>query len=248
LTNTSHGFDEKGIRRVIKATRYVEGIPTHRETADYGTGTSSRRIVVRLEVRDSTDKWKVSEWTQVRRLEDGTYEDQPNGLTHETSSLPLLERNSLETFRADATNGDVVVIHRECLYTDEDEVSACWVFDAPPARFTARITAVSGSFPAWSYTVQRVVSYNSAGTGAARAVTDGVNLTALNGFELVTGTAPYTHATGITITNATTGVVNSGSCLIQAIGVGAVVDVDTIPDSSGGGVTYIFKVPNSAED
>lgn len=113
--------------------------------------------------------------------------------------------------------------------------------------FLARITAVSGSYPKWTYTVQRVIAYDSTLTGAARAVTDGTNLTACNGFELVTGTAPYTHATGVTISNATDGTVNSGSCKIKAIGVGALVYVTPVFNADPVTVTYLFSAANSAQ-
>jgi hypothetical protein len=120
----------------------------------------------------------------------------------------------------------------------------------PPvyASFLARITGVSGSFPKWTYTVQRLTAYDASLTGAARAVTDGDSLTAYNGFELVTGTAPYTHAAGVTISNATDGSVNSGSCKIKSIAVGAVVWVVPVFNASAdGSVTYLFSVPNSAQ-
>lgn len=112
--------------------------------------------------------------------------------------------------------------------------------------FFARITNVSGSFPLFTYTGQRVIGYDSTLTGSARAVTDGEDKTLVNGFELVTGTAPYTHAVGVTISNATTGVVNSGSCVIKAIGIGAVVWVEPFTSSSGD-ITYLFSAPNSAQ-
>lgn len=119
--------------------------------------------------------------------------------------------------------------------------------DGRPGGFLAKVTAVAGSFPKWDYTVRRVVKYDSTLSGAARAVTDTTDLTAYNGFELVTGTAPYTHADGVTISNATDGNVNSGSCKIKSIGVGAVVYVTPISNATGDDVTYLFSVPNSAQ-
>lgn len=114
---------------------------------------------------------------------------------------------------------------------------------APP--FKARITAVAGSFPQWTYTVQRVVYYDSTKTAAAKWVTDGNNLTAANGAEFA-GTAPYTYGNGVLITNATTGAVNSASCVIQPIGVGGIVDVTECADQNGASV-YVFPAMNSAQ-
>jgi hypothetical protein len=110
----------------------------------------------------------------------------------------------------------------------------------------ARITAQGGSFPDFTYTTQRIIGYNSALTGAARWVTDGIDLPSVNGFEQVTGTPPYTHATGVTITDID-GTVNGGDCMIRPIGVGAIVQLYSIPTSAGDALVYIFSAPNSAQ-
>lgn len=132
---------------------------------------------------------------------------------------------------------------------------------APPRRgpryvgndeFLARITAVSGSFPTWSYTVQRVTSYNSANSNAAKWVTNGTNITAKNGMEFG-GTAPYTYGNGVTVANASTGAVatafggsTASTCLIRSIAVGALVWVSPLLDENGSAV-YVFNAANSAQ-
>lgn len=117
---------------------------------------------------------------------------------------------------------------------------------ATATSFLARITAVSGSFPTWSYTAQRVTGYDPTQTGAARALTDGHDITSvINGFELVANSPTYTHATGVSITN-TDGTVNSGSCKIQSIGVGAVVPLYPLSNTSST-TTYMFCMANSAQ-
>lgn len=111
--------------------------------------------------------------------------------------------------------------------------------------FKARITAVSGSFPIFTYTCQRVVSVNPALTTAAGWVTDGVNLTpAYNAGSEFSGTPPYIYGNGVLITSSS-GQVNSTDCVIQSIGVGAVVDLCLTTDGSGN-TYYLFSAMNSA--
>jgi hypothetical protein len=118
-------------------------------------------------------------------------------------------------------------------------------FVNPP--FLARITAVSGSFPTWSYTVQRFTNYKAANTGAARWQTDGRNITSvLNRCEFGPASGyPYTHGTGVTVT-ASDGTVNSGSCKMVAIGIGSTVEVRT-DLASDGTLLYSFYAANSAQ-
>jgi hypothetical protein len=105
----------------------------------------------------------------------------------------------------------------------------------------------TGSFPAWSYTCQRVIGYDSTATGAARWITDGVDLTFLNRCEFAppAGTYPYTYGTGNTIT-ASDGTVNGTACKIVPIGVGAVVDGAADFDQTGAVILSFFSA-NSAE-
>jgi hypothetical protein len=111
--------------------------------------------------------------------------------------------------------------------------------------FIAKITAVSGSFPTWTYTVQRVLSYDTTQTGAARWVTDGVNITGvLNRCEF-SGTPNYTYGTGNNIT-ASDGTINAGSCKIIPIGVGNVVDITGIPNNSST-ITLSFSQASSGQ-
>jgi hypothetical protein len=113
-------------------------------------------------------------------------------------------------------------------------------------KFKARITAVTGSFPAWSYTVQKVIGYNSSLSNAARWVTDGVDITGvLNRCEFG-GTPNYTYGTGNTITN-TDGTVNSTSCKVVAIGIGAVPDCSVDVDANGNVLVTSFELQNSAQ-
>lgn len=120
------------------------------------------------------------------------------------------------------------------------------------STFKARITAVSGSFPVWSYTVQRVVSKDTTKTDYTMWVVDGVSLTATNGFEWTPASYPFLHGVGVWVENSsgavstTFGGGTAGNCLIRAIGVGAVVDVSIFPDQDGN-LTYAFSSPNSAQ-
>lgn len=112
-----------------------------------------------------------------------------------------------------------------------------------------KITAVTGTFPAWSYTAQLIVGYDSSLVGEARWVTDGVNVTGvLNRMEFAPagGTYPYTYGNGSNIT-ASDGTVDSGSCVIIPIGVGAVVDVTGGWDIDADATIYSFAQANSAE-
>ncbi|MCL2647728.1 MAG: hypothetical protein FWD61_12080, partial [Phycisphaerales bacterium] len=64
--------------------------------------------------------------------------------------------------------------------------------------FLARITYVSGSFPVWSYTVQRIRKYDPSQTGPEAWVTDGKNITGvLNRFEWTPASYPYWHGAGV---------------------------------------------------
>jgi hypothetical protein len=111
-----------------------------------------------------------------------------------------------------------------------------------------RITAVTGSFPTWSYTVQRVIRFDSSLVGAARWVTDGNDKTAINRGEFAppSGTYPYTYGNGSNIT-ASDGAVDTGECVIIPIGVGTVVDLTTGRDSYDDSALYSFCQMNGAE-
>ncbi len=112
-----------------------------------------------------------------------------------------------------------------------------------PARFEAMITAVSGSFPQWSYTCQRTTGYKSS---TKTWLTDGVNLTGVLNTCETTGTAPYTYGNGITITSSS-GQCNFTACVIQPIGIGAVVDLTIKNDNDTGRPASRFCVPNSGQ-
>lgn len=110
----------------------------------------------------------------------------------------------------------------------------------------AKITAVNGSFPTYSYTVQKVIAYDASLAGSARWVTDGIDITGvLNRCEF-SGTPPYTYGTGNTIT-ASDGTVNSSSCKIIPIGIGSVVDLRVVQNNSNNGFTCSFFATNSAQ-
>ncbi len=115
-----------------------------------------------------------------------------------------------------------------------------------PAKYRARITAVSGSFPQWSYTVQRLVRHDSSQSGVAKRVTDGINLTGVLNDAETPGTAPYTYGNGITITSSS-GQCNSTACVIQPIGVGACVDVIVQQNITGGVAFRAFSAMNSGQ-
>lgn len=117
--------------------------------------------------------------------------------------------------------------------------------DNLPTIFLCRITAVSGSFPTFTYTVQKVVSFNNSNSNAAKWVTDSINLSAKNGAEF-SGTATYTYGNGVSITNASTGAINSQTCVIKALGVGCLVWVTAIKNVAGG-YQYVFCEPNSGQ-
>jgi hypothetical protein len=119
--------------------------------------------------------------------------------------------------------------------------------DDPKKPFRVRITAVAGSFPVWSYTVQKVTGFNSANVGYLKWVTDGRNITGvLNTFEFAPQSGyPYIHGTGVSVT-ASDGTVDGGSCRIIPIGVGAVVEIEGEVDENGD-IVYSFGAPNSAE-
>ncbi len=123
-----------------------------------------------------------------------------------------------------------------------------YVFTLPIKPALARITAVSGSFPAWSYTVKLLKWYNSANTGASRWVTTGSDITGVvNRMEFAPESGyPYIYGNGSNIT-ASDGTVDSGSCVIIPIGVGAVVDLTAILDTNANATVYSFAQANSAE-
>jgi hypothetical protein len=111
--------------------------------------------------------------------------------------------------------------------------------------FSARITSVSGSFPTFDYTVQKIASYNTTLSNAAKWVTDGVSIASVKNRAEFGGTPPYTYGNGMTITSST-GQINSTSCLIKAIGVGAGVDVTMVLNESRSAV-YSFSAMNSGQ-
>jgi hypothetical protein len=113
--------------------------------------------------------------------------------------------------------------------------------------FKARITAVSGGFPIWAYTVQRITGFNSGNTGYLKWTTNGTDIAGvLNGSEFATQSGyPYTYGNGVTIT-ASDGTVNGGSCKIKPLGIGRTVSLNVTLDQSGG-LVYYFEADNSAQ-
>ncbi|MCL2647706.1 MAG: hypothetical protein FWD61_11970, partial [Phycisphaerales bacterium] len=85
------------------------------------------------------------------------------------------------------------------LYVQQNDDDGTTLILVPiSAGFQGRITSVSGSFPVWNYTVQRVTKYDPSQTGPEAWVTDGKNITGvLNRFEWTPASYPYWHGAGV---------------------------------------------------
>ena len=139
------------------------------------------------------------------------------------------------------------------LVGQDDDGKPVYVFTALQSGFRCRITAISGSFPVWTYTVETVVKCDPSQTGPGRWVTDGKPITGVrNRFEWVPTSYPYTHGVGVQIADNTGAVAesftgsNAGECKIRSIGIGAVVDVSVDYDDQGKAY-YSFAAANSAQ-
>jgi len=103
--------------------------------------------------------------------------------------------------------------------------------------FAAKITASSQTATGvWSYTVQRVTSWGS---------TDGVDITGVKNSMETTGTVPFTHGTGMTVSSSSSSKYWVGaSCSILPIGSGTIVMVNvSVLDNTP---VFWFALPNSA--
>jgi hypothetical protein len=113
-----------------------------------------------------------------------------------------------------------------------------------PVKYRARITAVSGSFPQWNYTGQRVIGFDSSLSGVNQYLTDGIDLALINLAEFA-GTPPYTYGNGVLITSSS-GQINSTAAVIRpAVGVGACVTVGVNRDRVNDACIRSFHVPNT---
>jgi len=129
----TYGFSELGdverVNRVVKAAEASLDL-TDTPNAQRRGGTDT--VTARLVTVDGTDAWKVTTWKHVRRLQDGTYEDMPGGLTDVGGQYPAVERMKRTAFTVGASTGDVVLLKREAVKMDDASISYEWVFDAPP--------------------------------------------------------------------------------------------------------------------
>jgi hypothetical protein len=139
--------------------------------------------------------------------------------------------------------------------TEDNPGRFLFVIDVePPSTFAGRITSVSGTFPEWVYTVQRVESYDSTQTQYNKWVTDTVtSYTCKNRCEWTPTSYPFLHGAGFKVTNSNGFVAESydepstaSDCKVRAIGVGSVVDVTLTTDEDDEPV-YSFYQPNSAQ-
>lgn len=226
--------DENNLRDVIREIlgQLISGSPTSNDNArlvkitGHATITGSRQKYAWTPIYINGTNHETAD-TAANDVSGTTSENYAINMSEFTGSVgPLVPNNTVVSLHFYVTaNGKVLPF-----------------FFWAPGPFLAQITSVSGSFPKWSYTGQRVISYD--GTSVT---TDGINLTMDNGFELNTGTPPYTHATGVTIT-ATDGTVNSTACKIQPIGAGAVVEVLGVRNGTASNVSYMFCMANSAQE
>ncbi len=115
--------------------------------------------------------------------------------------------------------------------------------------FPAKIVAVTGGFPNWLYTCQKLtkVDWNTYPLSSSFVV-DGNNLAAINRMEFSspTGAYPYVYGNGCSI-SASDGTVNGGSCKIIPIGVGATVDLTAVYTTGYNGFLFSFAQANSAQ-
>jgi hypothetical protein len=161
-----------------------------------------------------------------------------------THLLPTVPANGTSSLPSTAT---IVRVYAERASKNTtlhqgDYGNVVWCFEpvtnTGASKTSLKLTAVGGSFPQWSYTVQKVTGYDG-----TNWLTDGVNLLAQNTLE--TNTTSGTYGNGVTITSAS-GQVNSTSCVIVPIGIGSVVDGVCIIDTSGHQV-WRFAQANSAQ-
>ncbi len=150
--------------------------------------------------------------------------------------------------------GEVVTIQCIRVFDNKNFMGQGYYFTSPVSgTFKYRITGVSGSFPVWSYTCQRVIYRNTGLTDQTQWVTDGINVAGVsNRCEWTPGSYPFIHGTGVMVENSSGAVSTTysggtaGNCKIRAIGVGSVVDLDIDTDQNYA-PNYSFYVPNSAQ-
>jgi hypothetical protein len=137
--------------------------------------------------------------------------------------------------------------------TDNSGWQTCYYFDRAPGLVRARITAATGSFPVWSYSVQLVGGYTTANTDPTAWVMTGPTITNVkNRCEWTPGSYPYQHGCGVEVANSLGYVATNigggiaGTCMIQHIGIGSTVDLSADVDQNGNTVLS-FYAPNSAQ-
>jgi hypothetical protein len=127
-------------------------------------------------------------------------------------------------------------------------------YSAPPSpRASCRITAISGAWPIWGYTVQRVIGYDSSKAWPLCHLTDGKDLVGVNRIEFTPASYPALCGEGVMIQDAT-GLVattfaggTASICLVRPPIVGDTVDCDLFADANGGALTALFTWPRSAQ-
>jgi hypothetical protein len=185
------------------------------------------------------------------------FKDGPEGLRNKANAV-VRAINALESIRGDGvfikvdrqTNGLVVALNwNQVLARLPKRPSAGATSDS----FLGQITSVSGSFPAWTYTIMRVVGFDSSKTDKTKWVVDSsssaVAVSAVNRMEFGwTGSfSSYRYGTGDLITS-NTGQVNSTACVIHPIGVGATVQVDVDTDLNPASAFYGLPVYSFAAE
>ncbi len=235
------GFSPQQGRRIMEAVKWFEAHGRNGITYNDNGPSIYHDYWIEITGNAVVSGTVVYTWKHKYRRSSNTFADHLDGVVSSSSSP---DTRAYYPGVGVLKTGAIV---RAIVDMDENGVIT-YTIEAPATTvmFPARITSVSGSFPTWSYTVQRIVSFNSTLTGAAKWVTDSTNITGvLNRCEFA-GTATYTYGTGLSITNASTGVVNSTTCVYKSIGVGNVVDVTGLPNNSGT-ITYSFSQTNSAQ-
>jgi hypothetical protein len=249
--------------RTVSTNKTTQGVTISVSDVD------GRKVVVWDGVVVSTGPSAEADYTDSRYWVKPSFLDQGAGVTETSAAAPTAEDSTEEFAKAVTvtnlaelpvkTHGlrpgqavRVASVYGRVSGTATPTLQHIMWATIAPATFKARITAVTGSFPVWTYTVQRLVSINTANTDATRRVTDGVNLTAKNGMEWTPAAYPYIHGNGLKIANSSGAVATTfagstaSTCLIRSIAVGAVVDVTALLDQSGN-VVYEFTEPNSAQ-
>jgi hypothetical protein len=138
MADKLYGFNADGVKKIRQTIQAVNGLDlTSEPTRPHGG--SRKEILARL----TSASGSKAAWVEVRGNSNDTYSAVSGGMSGTTTTNFAWERNGKTSFTANASTGDVVVLHREVL---ADTGVIYWAFDAAgsPTGSATNPTTIGG--------------------------------------------------------------------------------------------------------